>query len=326
MVDDVWFFRTSPDQLGLLEAPWIDAFAAYLQEPCEGGNASDVDSQQSVANCASVSARAAATGTRGTGAGVTPPGGLIARFKAHLNARVESSGAPLICKFSDHAAYREDDPRDGGGLVYCPFTQPLAGDTRWVGIAFLRAQKDGARLPPRYVMHCALRVYHTTLPDIADDDPGWRDLRKNCSLDSMAQPNPDRTCGEEIYFPFDLALLQWALTHPPLASLLLSLASDNNLHGLIRLLLGTTKANEARELSKRMRVSILGMLVAAGALIVAGIGLACCCMCSCGRRRLNETSTRMSQACSSWTCPRHHAARTPAHEKEAGASLLDAAA
>lgn len=289
IVDDVWFLRGSPESLGLLEPPWLDAFASYLHEPCEGGSATDVTSRAAIANCANVSARAAAAAAAGDAAAM--PGGLISRFKRHLTSRIAASRVPFICKYSEHAAYREGEGRAAGGLVYCPFTQSVRGDVRWTGVMLLRAQKDGAAsLPSEFTLHCALRVYHTTLPDVSDDDGRWRDLRKNCSLDELRRPNPDRSCGEEIYVPIDRQLLGWMLAHPRLLVWLLALANDRNLRQLLRLLLGVTRAKQVSDLAAAAGVPIVALLVALGALgVAAAVKLACCC-----RRRCRGTPVDMS--------------------------------
>ena len=88
----------------------------------------------------------------------------------------------------------------------------IRGYFRWTGVLFLRAQTPD--LPAEYSMHAVVRVYHTTRAPLMDDDPNWRDMRKDCNISHNL--NVDRSCGEEIYFTLDLPMLLFSPLHPAL--------------------------------------------------------------------------------------------------------------
>ena len=170
------------------------------------------------------------------------------------------------------------------------------GDTRWTGVAFLRAQR--ADLPLMYPMHCAVRVYHATRHDLDDDDPRWRDMR-HCDFrtdrwrrrlggaDPSNRPY-DVACGEEIYFPLDVYTLVTSPLHPRLLLRLLSLANDERLEKLVRILGGA-------RLLAWVPFATLKWLLAAAALLLA----ACCCCCCCRRlcvRRRGKVEARVMNA------------------------------
>eukprot|EP00966_Prymnesium_polylepis_P236661 5473707-Prymnesium_polylepis.1 len=104
-------------------------------------------------------------------------------------------------------------------------------------VGFFKAQRTG--LPNDYPMHLAVRVYHTTRSDLADDDWNWRDHRRPCEIEHNL--NPNKQCGEELYFPLDVHMLLAAPLHPQFLIFLLSLATRQRVEALLRLLLGWGK-------------------------------------------------------------------------------------
>jgi len=103
MVDDLWFFRASPAQLGLLSPPWVLAFDSFLNAPIppfkehlkQRANASNVD--------------------------------LICRF----NARPQSEYVP------DHNTHFERK----SSCVF--EKQQVPGDLQWTYVGFFKAQATG---------------------------------------------------------------------------------------------------------------------------------------------------------------------------------------
>ena len=192
-------------------------------------------------------------------------------------------------------------PADGDGRVAA-----LESGNARLACELSNAQVAG--LPAQYAMHTAVRVYHTTRSDLADDDPSWRDLRRSC--DVAVNLNVDRTCGEEIYFPLDVPMLLTSPLHPALLAHLLSLATEDRVRGLLRILFGAP-ADAV--------IGALGLVptlaVAAAALLLA-ICAACCAACRCACRRCRGWRARAVAA-------RTSAAQLAEQRKAERSGLLD---
>ena len=319
MIDDVWFFRASPSQLGLLDATYVSAFAAYLQEPCPGSP--PISANPSWSN-ASAAARAEACVVASELAGKARDAGresnnagLIDRTKRHIDAHVRAAGGSVIpvCRYSEfQQRYSLADPRAAGGKVVCPFTQPVSGDTRWVGVAFLRAQRRG--LPTQYSMHCAVRVFHSTRSDMSDDDPSWRDMRPcdfrtvswwRRSLGGNGNRQFDRACGEETYFPLDVWTLITSPLHPHLLLNLLSIATEARIKWLVRHIGGP--------IGGWLLDALPFVVLKCAAAFAALVAILCCCWGCCCRRSL---CSRLPGRCASLYSFALRRGRQLEHEKQ----------
>jgi len=275
MVDDFWFFEAPPSELGLLEAPWADAFCAYRSAP------------------------------RGTE--------LVEALKAHL-ARHEAAKTRLLCKYSALQTYSRDRSAEGdlargrpaGSKVACPFPRTVTGDVRWTAVLFSRRQPGGESLAPSYSMHAVVRVYHTTRRDAdLDRDPAWHMGSQGGPTDCDIVREPHRinfgkSCGEEIYQPFDAAMLVWyPLWHPALRARLLSLATSERVQAAAEVLLGPHLFETP---SGRLLLPLLstttGSAHAGGVALGAALVLLCvvvgCCCCCCRRLR-SSAPTRIQR-------------------------------
>ena len=123
MIDDLWFIRASPAQLGLLSPPWITAFSAF----------------QSGATAISQLKAHLRRVIHDTGAD------LVCRYNQFPHLERDSSNPPgkLLTRRTP-----------------CIFEREVHGALQWTFVSFFKAQTRG--LPRKYPMHSVLRVaYHT---------------------------------------------------------------------------------------------------------------------------------------------------------------------
>jgi hypothetical protein len=74
----------------------------------------------------------------------------------------------------------------------------VQGTLNFTIAVFLRAQRPF--LSESYHMHSLVRLYHTTLHDMDDDDPAWRSTDGDpwsCDHD-LGLFDPNSSCGEEL--------------------------------------------------------------------------------------------------------------------------------
>jgi len=189
MAEDIWLMTGEPGPLGLWEPPWVNAFSRTLG-PSEGHR--DVAKSYTEAESAP----------------------FFGALKAQLTKRIKQSGATLLCRYAESKAFEAPPyvyPNSSastdfmGGKVTCPLHKhKLRGYVRWTAVAFFQRQHADVVSP--YPMHSLLRVYHTTVGNMRDDNLAWRN--PPCKTDVLVwRKQVDHNCGEEFYSGFDADFL-----------------------------------------------------------------------------------------------------------------------
>lgn len=105
-------------------------------------------------------------------------------------------------------------------------------------------------------------------------DDEWRGLaRRDCNI--SVRLDPDKTCGEEMYFPLDVHLLLCTLWHWDLMRLLIGLATHERIEALVRLLSGSWAPLLLWSLP--LTGSVIGLLCFSLLCFVIGACKRCCC-------------------------------------------------